>query len=168
VEYYWVETYEEAIAAIELLKSHGGTICESIVISNDSEQYDIKYCFTFNVTKADWIEFGENPFDRYAQDVKVASYVFADEVTIDELVYSDIFTYNVFQLIIHKDYPDKKDLEFINIDTMECEFFPDELNTRTFVYVDGELVFSIASLIPYTQLSEDVVRDVISSLKVVK
>ncbi len=95
IEYWWVETYEEALAAIELLKSHGSTFQKSAIFTHDGELFDTKYCFQIDVLSniTEKIEFGDNPFDRCAGNVKVTSYAFFDDVTIDEINHSDISDY---------------------------------------------------------------------------
>ena len=95
VEFWWVETYEECLAAIELLKSHGSTFEESAIFTYDGELFDTKYCFKISGTNkyTEDIEFGDNPFDRRAGDVEIKSYAFFDDVTIDEINYSDVSDY---------------------------------------------------------------------------
>ena len=88
---FWVETPEECIAAIESLKSHGSTFKHSVIFTYENEVIDMKYCFGFSRTKpGDAIKYGEDPFDRYYTDVWVASIAFYADVTIEEIVYSDI------------------------------------------------------------------------------
>lgn len=94
VEFYWVETYEEAVQAMELLKSHGSTFAKTAIFSYEGDLFDTKYCFKIYGRKADYVKFGDNPYDRYAADVEVSSFGFFEDVTIDELVYSDINDYS--------------------------------------------------------------------------
>ncbi len=86
--YYWVETYDECIEAIEQLKSHGSTFVTSAIFSYEGELFDTKYCFSIGREQSDKINYGENPFDRWAEYVIITPYVFYDDVTIDELIYS--------------------------------------------------------------------------------
>ena len=104
--YYWVETYEECLAAIELLKSHGSSFKESTIFTYEGDLFDTKYCFSIDRHRADKIDFGENPFDRRAEDVVVTSYAFYDEVTIDELVYSYVSRYQCYSLFGQKKFFD--------------------------------------------------------------
>lgn len=92
--YYWVETYEECIAAIELLKSHGSGFYPKAIFSYEGELFDTKYCFSIGRKYSDKIEYGENPFDRWAKEVHISAYCFYNEVTIDELIYSYVSNYN--------------------------------------------------------------------------
>ena len=91
--YYWVETYDECVAAIEKLESHGSNINNSLILSNECDGMDVKYCFKFRDFKTESIVFGEDPFDRYSGDVIVFSYIFYEDVKIDELVYSYVSDY---------------------------------------------------------------------------
>ena len=98
---YWVETYEECQAAIDLLKSHGSTFSETAIFTYEGYLFDTKYCFFIDRNKADYIPYGDNPFDRKAEEVKVVSYAFCEDVTIDELIYSYITLYvaKIFLLV---------------------------------------------------------------------
>ena len=106
VEYWWVETNEEALAAIELLKSHGSTFSDDVAILTESDLFDVKYCFTIvgNGSKGDKIKFGDNPFDRWAQGIRVRSYAFFEPVTLDELNYSLIGRYDAYEFGIYNSY----------------------------------------------------------------
>ena len=94
-EFWWVETYDECLTAIELLKSHGSTFEKTAVFTSDGELFDTKYCFTISLEHilTDPIKFGDNPFDRRAGGVKITSYAFFEEVTIEEINHSDINEY---------------------------------------------------------------------------
>lgn len=92
--YYWVETYDECVAAIEKLESHGSKISKSLILSEECEGMDVKYSFKFRNSRTDPIVFGEDPFDRYSGDVIVHSWVFFEDVEIEELVYSYVTDYN--------------------------------------------------------------------------
>ena len=83
MEFYWVETYDEMLAAVESLKSHGSTFGESMIFNYDSELFDTKYCFVMKRDKAESIEWGEDPFDRKVLDVSIKSVAFLDDVTVD-------------------------------------------------------------------------------------
>ena len=96
--YYWVETYEECVAAIEQLKSHGSTFEKKLIFTYEGDLFDTKYCFTIDRKKADKIKYGEDPFDRYAEDVVVMSVAFYDDVSIDELIFSKIAWYECYSL----------------------------------------------------------------------
>ena len=98
LEFWWVETYEECLEAIELLKSHGSTFCESTIFTYDGDLFDTKYCFKISRESlyTDDIDFGDNPFDRRAGGVEISSYAFLDDVTIDEINHGNIKDYRVY------------------------------------------------------------------------
>ena len=98
LEYWWVETYEECIDAIELLKSHGSTFKTDYVYACEEDLFDVKYFFITigNGRHGERIKFGDNPFDRWVYDIQIGTIVFFDDVTIDELVYSYTSRYEAY------------------------------------------------------------------------
>ena len=94
MEYYWVESYDECMAAIEKLESHGSKIDKSLIFSYEGDAFDTKYCFSFDRGKTDKIVFGEDPFDRYTEKVSIRAWAFFDDVEIEELIYSNVENYN--------------------------------------------------------------------------
>ena len=107
MEFWWVETYDECLSAIDLLKSHGSTFAPNAIFSYEGDLFDTKYCIkiTGNNINTEKIEFGENPFDRKAFDVEIIAYAFFDNVSIEEINYGDIRNYNVYEL--RADYVNK-------------------------------------------------------------
>ena len=99
-EYYWVETYDELIQAIDQLKAHDSTILETVIFNYEGDLFDTKYCIQISTWGglADEVKFGDNPFDRWARDVAITPYAFFEDVTIDELVYSYVSDYDVIKL----------------------------------------------------------------------
>ena len=91
-EIYWVETYEECVEAMDQLKSHGSTFQKNIIFSYEGDLFDTKYCFMF-LHKKDGVKYGDNPYDRWADKVVVLTVGFFEDVTIEELVYSDVYDY---------------------------------------------------------------------------
>ena len=98
-EIWWVETYDELIEAIELLKSHGSTFEKTSFFTYDEELFDTKFCITIpnDGDYTDDIKFGDNPFDRKASGVKIESYAFFEDVTIDELNYGNVLDYHIYR-----------------------------------------------------------------------
>ena len=117
LEFWWVETYDECLSAINLLKSHGSTFAPNAIFSYEGDLFDTKYCFIFNQPK-DSIKFGENPFDRWAGNVEIKTYAFFEDVSIDELVYSYISQYDVLALNIirYSDIDKTFDLDSVTFD----------------------------------------------------
>ena len=99
-ECWWVETYDELMEAVDLLKSHGSTFRKSIVSDYVGDLYDIKYCITIDrkTGETEKIKYGDNPFDRKAAGVVILSYAFFEDVTIDELNYSYLTDYDVMTI----------------------------------------------------------------------
>ena len=91
---YWVETYEEALECIELLKSHGSTISESLLYSYEGDLFDTKYLFRF-CGKKDAAKYGDNLCDRYAENVSVETYGFFEDVDIKDFEYTYISNFDV-------------------------------------------------------------------------
>ena len=106
IEYWWVETYEECLEAIELLKSHGSTFANDILLTYDGDLFDCKYCFMIMGVGAttEEIEWGDNPFDRYANNVYLNCYAFFDDVSIDELNYSLVSNYDTYLIVGESGY----------------------------------------------------------------
>ena len=95
IGFYWLETYDEVLEAIELLESHGSQIESRFGLTCDGEPYDIKWCFSFRWSKAEELEEGKNFFDRKIDGGYFNCYIFRKDVTIDVLNYSKITFYDV-------------------------------------------------------------------------
>ena len=92
VQWWWVETYDECVDAVEQLKKHGSEFDTSAIFSCESENYDVKYCFKLNNTQL--IKYGwGNPFATRNQEVDVIAFLFFDDVKIDDLAYGSIRNY---------------------------------------------------------------------------
>ena len=44
IEFYWVETYDELVEAMNLFRSHGSTFAESAIFTYEGDLFDTKYC----------------------------------------------------------------------------------------------------------------------------
>ena len=88
IGFYWLETYDEVLEAIELLESHGSQINSRFGFTCDGEPYDIKWCFKFEWRYAEELEEGKNFFDRKIDGGAFSCYIFRKDVTIDVLDYS--------------------------------------------------------------------------------
>ena len=86
--FYWLETYDEVLEAVELLKSHGSTIDPNIGFDCEGEQLmDVKYCFMFPKKNAEPLEEGKNFFDRKIDGGTFCWYGFFEEISIEELTH---------------------------------------------------------------------------------
>ena len=115
LEYYWVETYDEVLDAMERLKSHGSTFADSGFAAYDGDLVDVKYCFTMKRDKSDKIKYGDDPFDRKSLDVTIRSVVFLEEVTIDELVRGYVASYDTYEILC-PDWAEFKDADISELD----------------------------------------------------
>ena len=147
--YYWLETYEEVLEAVELLKSHDSTIKRSIAFDCDDEILDSKFCFRYSRSKAEPLEEGKNFFDRKIDDCEFMWFAFLEDVTIDELLYSYISWYNYLRIRYiedqahHRDFLDIHDTDELTLDwyLSELGLEPDKvyyirLNGKIYVDVD--------------------------------
>lgn len=121
-EFWWVETYEECIEAIKLLKSHGSTFTDDALLAYDGDLFDCKYCFMMNEVTGiggatEKIEWGDNPFDRYAKDVYLFCFAFFDDISIDELNYSTVARHNGYLVAVKSQFFAFKNE--INVDNIE-------------------------------------------------
>ena len=145
VEYWWVETYDECLAAIELLRSHGSTFAKTAFFTHDGELFDTKYCFeiTLEHRLTEPIQFGDNPFDRCAGDVIITSYAFFEDVTIDEINHADVYNYNPH--MVNTFIMNREKAPVISEDSARFKWF----SQRELLYVydvsDNEMIFSVTS-----------------------
>ena len=94
IGYYWLETYDEVLEAIELLKSHGSQIDSCYGVTCDGEPYDIKWCFSYLRRDAEELEEGKSFFDRRIDGGQFTCYILRKDVTIEELIFSYIRRYD--------------------------------------------------------------------------
>ncbi len=165
LEYYWVETYEECIEAIELLKSHGSTFEETAIFSYEGDLFDTKYCFKIDGSKSEYVKYGDNPFDRRGANVRVESYAFFEDVTIDELVYSYVDFYKVSYLT-QNDYFEENN-SAIDFSTVELVYKWDEYYKAYFAYYNENHIFCVYSY-NENNPSDDSIKAILSSIEVVK
>ena len=169
-EYYWVETYEECLSAIELLKSHGSTFVEQPQITYEGDLFDVKYCFKMaHGDKSDKIEWGENPFDRKSLDVQVNSFVFFDDVEIEDFLYSLITKYNAHMLYAGDTKIDCEDGE-CSADHYSYRWSVWEGDVGVYAILhNGEDVFSFQAWgIDGYKLSDEVMDAVISFIEIIR
>lgn len=148
---YWLETYDEVLEAVELLKSNGSTIKRSIAFDCEGNLLDVKFCFLYRWSKAEELEEGKDFFDRKIDDGEFRWFAFFEDVTIDELLYSSVERYDVLDIsyiinqAIYRDFVDISDTDEITLDwyLSELGLEPDgsyyiRLNGEIYVEVDYE------------------------------
>ena len=115
---YWLETYDEVLAAVELLKSHGSTIKRSMAFNCEGELLDVKFCFLYERSKAQKLEEGKNFFDRKIDDGEFIWFALYDKVSIDGMMYNNtIYHYDLMS--VHGATPGYFDRDFENVDNTD-------------------------------------------------
>ena len=95
-EIYWLETYEEAMEAIEHLEAYDNDISKSIISSYENDAVDAKYCFIVTTTGAKRLKKDQKWYDHKYSQVTVSYYGFLDKITIEELEHSAVNYYRYF------------------------------------------------------------------------
>ena len=144
IEYWWVETYEECVAAIELLKSNDSSFSTNLVLTYDGELFDSKYCFMFIGvgSRTDEIKWGDNPFDRHAENVNIRTFAFFEEVSIDELNHSYITQYNAYEFSNEPQYEKLQDEIDIDACTID-DWYYDTHNYSKKAFYKDQLIFFV-------------------------
>ena len=87
--WWWVETYEECLDAIDQLDAKDSTFKESAIFSYEGEEFDVKYCFILD--KRVYLKYGrDNPFKFKSEDVEIIAFIFPHGVNIDDLAYKSV------------------------------------------------------------------------------
>ena len=85
VKTYWVETYEEAMDIIEVLKSYGNEIPRHVISSYENDYVDAKYRFIVNTTDTAIKKPGEKWYERkFYSVVAIDYYGFLGNVSTEE------------------------------------------------------------------------------------
>ena len=145
LEIYWVETYEEAMEAIEHLEAYDNKIGQCIMSSYENEAVDAKYCFKLYKGNTKKRKKGQKWYDHKYSQVTVSYYGFLDNVTIEEIEYSMIGRYKYFSFDIYdRKLNGSKPLEISH--TCETqEFFNGERKVNCLI-IDTERNCSVAEL----------------------
>ena len=171
-EFWWVETYEECLEAIELLKSHDSSFSIDFVLTYDGELFDTKYCFMFvgDGSKTDKIKWGDNPFDRHAENVTIRSFAFFEDVTIDEIMKSDITKYNACEFSVEAGYD--KLQEVIDVDSVVVEdWYYDANHYSKKVFYNDYLIFFVKTCFIFDKyelkFTDECIKEVLKSQKTI-
>lgn len=176
VEFWWVETYEECIDAIALLNSHGSTFSHDSVFLYEGNLFDTKFCFVFSGEK-DKIKFGDNPFDRYASDIRIETYAFLEDVSLDDINYSFVYRYEAYKFAMKPVYMENhKSIGFNHLAFKDWE--SDGYRFNKGVYYKDKLAFFVTSCFSVksgditledvkTKITDDTVKLMIKSGKIV-
>ena len=150
LEYWWIETYDELLIAIEKLNSHGSTFANKCVLDYDGDLFDVKYCVYINPNSqnTEQIKFGDDPFDRYASNVYILTYGFLDDVTVDEINYSYVSDFRSFEISVRQHFVENYTANHMPILPLEVEFRNDRYDLSCMdVYAKGSTTLILASII---------------------
>ena len=96
IEYYhteihWVETFEEAMVAIEHLEAAGNYIGRAVISSYENEALDVKYAFLLDLSGCKHLEEGKEWYDRErCASISVRCIAFLEPITIRQLEHEHI------------------------------------------------------------------------------
>ena len=98
-EVHWVETYEEAMLAIEHLQAAGNKV-KAFISTYENEHVDAKYVFRIHKDGSKKLEKGQMWYDREEiRSTVIVDYIgFLDKITIEELEYSYFDRYRSFEI----------------------------------------------------------------------
>ena len=88
-EIKWLETYEEMVDAVTRLRAHGTEIHPIALFDCEDYGFDLKFCIVFKRPKEQLSE-GQGYFDRKLDGVEISTYVFFENITIEDLEYYDV------------------------------------------------------------------------------
>ena len=90
-EIHWVETFEEAMVAIEHLEAAGNRIDRTVISSYENEAIDVKYAFLLDLTGCKHLEEGKEWYDReQCKSIRVKYIAFLNPITIERLERDEI------------------------------------------------------------------------------
>ena len=177
-QWWWVETYDECQNAIDQLESRGSTFDESVIFSYDGEAFDVKYCFALDYKN--YLRYGrDNPFKRKNEDVNIYAYIFFNDTSIDDFVYSYVHKYCAYYLYLNPEYIENNKYQNINAEDLEMTFNPSRMNPHdgdymrmAFEYTDkntGEEVFALFGAYEENmiQLSDEDIDAILDSIVVI-
>ena len=173
-EYFWVETYDELLEAIEKLESHGSSFAKSVIFNYEGELFDVKYCFSFGGNKRDYIRYGEDPFDRFASDVAIFSVAFTEDVSIEKLMLSYVDANENYTLSVFSEF-DALDInsDLVNGELIDNTYYGADNPTSRYQYKvyndkNKHILSVVYSAKPSqtTKPSEECINAVIDSIEI--
>ena len=102
LEIHWVETYEEAMEAIEHLEAYDNRIYKNFISSYENDVVDAKYCFWLYTENTQRRKKGQQWYDHEYSRVSVSYFGFLDKVTIEEIEYSVVYVHKYFRVSPYK------------------------------------------------------------------
>ena len=157
------------MSAINILKSHGSTFDEGVIVNCEEDEFDVKYVLVLNAHKSDKIiRYGDDPFNRCVKDAYVTNLIFFEEVTVEELAYSHILAYDCYRLFRFYDYDSI--IEAKNTpDNIEYRFLSKDYGISYDLIIDGKAFGGFSSFKTehddYTELTEVHFKKVLDSIE---
>ena len=139
-EIFWVDSYDEMYNSANLLKEHNSSFRGGYIFDENDVIFFTKYCFIFDYDK-DEIDFKDSPYDRWAELVEIRAYGFFEDVSLDELVYSDISDYDYITVSFTDLYYEKYANSFIDPIMFECRW--DDESSRYYGSYNEDRIFYI-------------------------
>lgn len=160
IDYYWVETYDECVEAIERMKLHDSTFYETMLVSYEGDLFDMKYCIrvwdedikeVMHPYEIFSFKFGARRFDWRAEKVAIMCFAFFEDVEIDDILNStnsknrsNVWNFKAYQIIPNTDYAKNNNCNYEGI-TIDSLNLTEEWNRNT-IYnytLDGTSVLQI-------------------------
>ena len=165
---YWVESYNKAIENVRILTKHNSTFVDTATITYEGDLFDVKYGFDMKKDKTEFpIKLGEeSPYERQVYDVEIITYLFFEDVTIEEFVYHDRIFYEIFEFGATTKFQIKLADGEIPIENLTCEW--DEQKKTYFIYIGEIEAFYLRACggtsMDVKVVSDEVIQEIISSI----
>ena len=89
-EVKWLDTYDELKDAVTRLRAHGTEGPTTVVFDCEEYGLDLKFCIVSTRYRSEELAEGQGYFDRYLSSVSIYTYVFFEDVSIDDMMYDEI------------------------------------------------------------------------------
>ena len=118
-EIHWLETFDEAMTAIEHLRAAGNDLPNIYIAGYENETVDAKYLILVNDYRTPKQKEGEEWYDRKFNKVeKIEYYGFLDKVSIEELEYSYVKNYKRITFSSYRPNDEHEQLQNISWECM--------------------------------------------------
>ena len=178
-QWWWVETYEECLDAIEQLESKGSTFDTSALFTYEGDEFDVKYCFVLE--NKNFLKYGrDNPFKYKNEDVKIYTYLFHKDTTIDDIAYSGIHLHCSYYFHLTPEYIENCKYQELDAEDLDASLDSNHEDPQymtqfqfAFDYTDketGEVVFRLYGFKEkyMPELSDEAVDAILDSIVIVE
>ena len=176
IDYYWLETYAECVDAIERMQVHDSTFYETMLVSDESELYDMKYCIKIwsrdievkHPYKIFSFEFGAKSFDWKAVNVEIMCFAFFEDVTINEIIYSNTWSYKAYQILPEIEYAKNNNFSYDGVKISSSIFTEsrDDYNIYEYSFDDMPILKIKFNKNKNDPLGDDALQDIVNSIDV--